>query len=64
MLIGLNHLLFDILDHNVTTYCLTIVVRRNKDDWTQMITVIYGPNHIEDRPNVLEEQARVGNQWM
>lgn len=29
--------------------------RRKKDDWIQMIIVVYRPNHIDDGPNMLEE---------
>lgn len=57
MLIGINELLFDLVDHILFDgiYCLTVVVRRKSDGWNQMVTVVYGQNQRELQKDMWEE---------
>lgn len=44
ILIGIKTIAFDIIESRVDNYSLSVIVRHRLDEWTHIVTTVYGPN--------------------
>lgn len=58
-MIRANNRDFEIIDSFSGSYYAIVVVRRRADGWSQMVTVVYGPNRSEERTELWKEIKEV-----
>jgi hypothetical protein len=63
ILFGFNQDAFDLVEWQVKTFCISVVVKFRKDNCVTRITTVYGPAYVDKIDDFLSELHDLCDNW-